>query len=132
MAAPAVVSEVAVVDVVGPMTIAAALSKLGLPGERPPVAALAGHAAVRTRERKAGVGVVIELPAQPVDGIVAARTIGCEPAFVGIIVRMAVDAGSRRILEDPRLMAVVALGLGVPAEQRETRQVVIEKDVLDP
>lgn len=132
MAAPAVVSEVAVVDVVGPMTIAAALAELGLPGERPPVAALAGHAGVRACERKAGLGVVLELPAQPVDGIVAARAIAGEPAFMLIVVCMAVDTVSRRSLKYPGLVAVVALGLGVPAEQRETRQVVIEKDVLDP
>ena len=62
------------------------------------VARMALQSVMRARKRVAGLLVVVEAPACPTVRVVAARTIGAEPAdMVGILVT--VRACARRILE---------------------------------
>ena len=132
MAASAVEAEFAVVHVVGTVTIAAALAELRMCAQGLPMAMVAGHRGVRTQQREICLRIVIEAPLLPVDGVVTGGAVVVEATFVGIVVPMAVDAGGRRIAEDLRPVAVLALGLCVRTQQREPGQPMIEEDVLLP
>ena len=71
MTTAAVEAELAVVNVIGAMTIRTAAAEPRLLGHRAPVAAFAGNVPMRTVENEAGLRVVIELPLRPVDRVVA-------------------------------------------------------------
>ena len=132
MAAAAVEAELAVVYVVGTVTVAAATALALHGGKRLAVAGVAGRVAVRAGEREPGPQVVIELPGQPVDRVVAGGAIVAVTPLVGIVVAVAVDANLRRVAENVGLMAAVAGSVGMCAEQREPGQVVIEEQVVLP
>lgn len=132
MAASAVEPELAVMNIVGTMTIAAALAKACLCCERLPVAGFASHLGMSAIENEVGLQVVVELPLLPIDRIVATVAALIEPALVGIIVAMAITAGHWRIGEDFRFVAIVAACLLVCAEQRKACQAMIEEHVIGP
>ena len=80
MASAAVEAEFTVVDVVSAMTVGAAASEPHLGRDRATVAGLARHIAVRARQFEFGLSVVIKLPLQPVDRVVAHSAIVRESA----------------------------------------------------
>ena len=49
-----------------------------------------------------------------------------------ILIRVTCVARGRRVDVDMRVVACAAFGIGVPAKQGETRQVVIEEEILRP
>ena len=134
MAGAAVLAELAVVDVVGAVTVDTGRSERGdLPVHgRTSVTAGACEPAVSAVEREIGLSVVIELPQGPVERRVAIGAFGTERRLVDIVFDVAVDALIRRVVESERRVAILADDLIVLAEQREAREVVIEAHALVP
>ena len=132
MAAATVGAELAIVNVVGTVTIAAARAEPLHSGQVRPVAALAGHGFMRALEREIGQQVVIEHPGRPFHRVVTRGAVVAETAIVRVVFEMAIDARLGRVAEDVGFMAIRALGVGMCAEERESREVVVEKYVLVP
>lgn len=86
---------------------------------------------MRSVEWVAGLRVVIETPACPPVRIVAKRAIAREAALV-MPVLVATRAGARCVLERGRTMTFFARQNGMPSDQRESRDVVIEGHFLTP
>ena len=132
MATPAVEAEFAVMDIIGAMAIAAAPAEFCMRGERLPVAIVAGHRGVRSEQWKVGLPVVVETPLLPVHRVVTCGAVVFETALVRVVVTVAVDAGGRSVVEDLRLMTVLALRFRMFSQQREPGQAVIEENLLLP
>ena len=88
--------------------------------------------AVRTFEHEVRLRVVVEPPFGPVDRVVAECTVIIEAICVRIVVAMTVDAIRWGIAEYMGIVAGIAFLVRMGAEQRESREVVIEKHVLLP
>ena len=116
MTATAVEAELAVVYVIGAMTIGTATPQPGLSGEGTPVAGVALHVEMRALQHKIGLPVVIELPLQPVHRVVAQGAVVREAVLVWIAVAVALDTLRWRIAENMGLVAGIALLVGVRAE----------------
>ena len=86
---------------------------------------------MRAGERIVGLLGVIETPPLPAIWIVAQRTLGTETPLVMRIL-MARTARLWRILEALGAMALLARYAGVQANQRKTRDVMIESHLLTP
>jgi len=74
---------------------------------------------------------VIEAPEWPPVRIVAKRAIARETSFV-ILVLVAIRTRAGRILEQGRAMAFLARHHGMPSDQRESGDVVVEGHFLTP
>ena len=110
--APAtVVAELSVMHIISPVTVTAAVAELLLHRERPPVAVFAGHHRMCAIEHKVSLQVVIELPLQPVDRVVAAGAARIKATVMTVVFQMTVDASRRRVVEDLGLMTGVTLGI---------------------
>ena len=68
------------------------------------MAGLAFDRHVRAEQRKPCLFVVIEEPRLPVNGVVTKTACIAKPAFVLVVVAMAVDAGRGRVPEHLRCM----------------------------
>lgn len=132
MAAAAVESKFAIMDVVGTVAVSAAPSKLRLDTQRLPMAGFAGEFDVSTVKDEVRLQVMVELPLLPVDRVVAPGTVLVESAAMWIVLAMTLDAGSWRIPENLRFVTVVAARVAVHTEERKARQTVIEEDVVGP
>ena len=84
---------------------------------------------VGTFESEVSVAGVIKTDQLPIDRVVAATAIVAEPAFV-MLVLMARRAGNRSRLEVRCLVTISADDLGVFANKRKSRLVVIERQLL--
>ena len=132
MTTAAVEAELAVVNVVGAMTIRTAAAESRLLRHRSPVAVFARNVPMCAGEDEAGLGIVVELPLHPVDRVMAESTVVDEAACMRIDVAMAVDTGLGYFAKNTGLMAGGAFRFGVGPEQREPRQVVVEEHVFLP
>ena len=132
MATPAIRAELSVVNIIGAMTVAAAAAKTRHRGKRLPVAVIATNSCVRAVQREIGLHIVIELPLQPVNRVVARGAVVLEATVVRIVLAMTIHTIPRRILEYVRLVTRIAFLAAVLAEQREACQVVIEEHVFRP
>lgn len=65
---------------------------------------------------KSCLRVMVELPGQPVHGVMTGRTVLREPVVVRVILSVAIDALLGRIAEHMCGMAIVALNVRVLAE----------------
>jgi hypothetical protein len=125
-------SELAVMDVIGTMTVGAVLAQARLHSERLSVTALARDIRVRTVKREARLLVVIEQPLLPFDRVVAKRAIFTEAPLVRVVFPVAADTGIRGITEYVRVVTLATFRLCVPAQQRKTCEIVIEEDIVLP
>jgi len=132
MAAPAVGAELPVVNVIGTVTIAATSAQPSHAGQVGAVAALARNGLVRALEREIGQHVMIEHPGRPVHGVVTGSAVVAESTFVRVVFQMAIDASLGCVAEDVGFMAVPAVDVGVRAEERESREIVVEKYIVLP
>lgn len=96
------------------------------------MAGLAFDRRMGAKQREGRHRIVVETPVLPVDWRVAAPAIFGKTTLVPVVLRVARSAVGGRVPESLSLMAGRALGLGVFTEQREPREVVIEKDTLVP
>lgn len=132
MTAATIETELSVVYIVRPVAVAAAIPESFHSGQRLPMAALTFRVAMRAVERKIGTQIVIELPGEPVHRVVTVAACVRVATLMRIILAMAVDAVFRCIAEHVRLVAAFAVRFRMLAEQRETRQVVIEEYIVLP
>ena len=91
MTSAAVETEFAIVNVIGTMTVGASASQPRLRNQGPPVTAVAWNFKVRALQGKVRLPVVVELPLQPVHGVVAQGAVLREAIRVRIAVAMAFD-----------------------------------------
>ena len=87
---------------------------------------------MRPVERKIGLHIVIEAPCQPVHGHMAERAVATEARLVNVILEVAIVALLGRIEIRMSLVAIVAFGLVVLAEQRKLCKVMIEPNLVRP
>lgn len=99
MTAATVGPKLAVMDIVGTMTVGAVLAQTRLRSERPAMTAFARDVRVRTVERETRLRVVVEQPLLPVDRVVAKEAFLAKPPLMRVIVAVATDAVFRGILE---------------------------------
>ena len=83
-------------------------------------------------QRKLCLLAVIELPERPAIGVMAAGALLAEPAFVNVLGTMTCEAFDRRIAIGTRRMAFLAGNAGVQPDERKSRKVVVEPDVVPP
>src|SRR5210317_871853 len=127
MVAATVGAELAVVNVIGPVTIATAVAGLLHCLQRLPMACVAGDRDVGTVEREVCQRVVVELPGLPVDGVVAGCAVAGVASLVRIFFRVAIDAQLRGVPEAMRFVARLTSCIGMPAQQRKAGQVMVEE-----
>jgi len=132
MATPAIRAELSVVNIIGAMTVAAAAAKTRHRGKRLAMAALAADAGVRAVQWEACLQIVIELPLQPVNRIVARGAVVLEATVVRILLAVAIHTIFGCILEYVRLVTRIAFLAAMLAEQWEACQIVIKKHVFWP
>lgn len=132
MAAAAVESEFAIVDVVGTVAVTATPSESCLDTQRLPMAVVAGDVDVSTVKDEVRLQVMVELPLLPVDRVVARGTVRVESATMRIVLAMTLDAGSWCIGKDLRVVAFIAFDVRVRPEQREAGEAVIEEHIIGP
>ena len=100
MTSAAVETEFAVVNVIGTMTVGASASEPRLRNQGSPVTAVAWNFEVRALQGKVRLPIVVELPLQPVHGVVAQGTIFREAVCVWIAVPMALDTLRGRVAKN--------------------------------
>ena len=98
----------------------------------PAVAIATAQSLVRTAQTEVRLSIVIEAPDTPAIGRVTEGAVPCQTPFVDVIGLVTIDALSSYAPVAAVEMAVLAGRRGMQAEQRETRQVVIETDPLTP
>ena len=131
MASAAVRAESAIVRVVPGMAPAAIGRQLHLV-RRFYVTALALEFRVRALQREVRGAAMIKLPELPAIRVVAARALLAEMAMmyiVGLVASHAVARGASKRLTD---VALLARHARVQADERESRHVVIEPDLILP
>ena len=131
MTTPAVGPELAVVNIIGPVTIAAATSEAFHGAQWLPVAVIACGVDMRAAQRETGLQVVIELPCVPVHRVVAAGAIAGETAVVRVLIRVAIRARRGGIPKHLRVVAGIAIRLGMFAKQLKPRKGMV-KPTVDP
>ena len=92
MAAAAVRAEFTIMDVIGPMTIAACTACLLHRCQRAAVAIIAGDVDMRAIYCETRLSIMIKKPQVPGDWVMTGLTVILEPAVVRIIIEMAIDA----------------------------------------
>lgn len=85
MAPAAIETELAVVNVVGTMTVVAAAAQLHLHFHRLPMTGFTLDIAMRTVQRKIGLPVMVKTPFRPVHRRVARRTVVGEAVAVRVV-----------------------------------------------
>lgn len=132
MTATAVGAEVTPVDIVAAMTGNAARIERHAFRGWPFVTVGAAERPVCAVDPERRAQIVVEFPPPPVHGVVAITTVRTEVSAMRIVGEMAIHACLRGVLEALRLVATRTFGTCVGADQRETRQVMIEPDGLRP
>ena len=132
MASATVKAEFAVMHVIGPVTVRTAAAQPGLCGQRSSVTSLAAYLEMCAAQLEIRLTVVIELPLQPVDGVVAQGAVIREAVRVRVFLTVAFGTLDRRVAEDMRIVARIARFVGVCSQQRETRQAVVEENQVRP
>jgi len=95
------------------------------------VAGVAIEASMRPIKSEFGLRVVIKTPAHPAIRVVAQRTIARQAAFM-VLILVAARACARGLLEGGGAVAFLAGDDGVTADERESRDVVIEGHLPAP
>ena len=116
MATPAIRAELSIVNIIGAMTVAAAATQARHRSQRLAMAAIAADPVMGTVQRESRLLIVIELPLQPVNRIVARGAVVLEATVVRVVFSVAFHAIVGRILEYVRLMTRIALLAAVLAE----------------
>jgi len=106
-------AELAVMDVVGAMTVSAVLAQARLCSERLAMTAFARDVRVRTVERETRLRVVVKQPLLPVDRVVAKEAVLAKSPLVRVIVAVATDAVFWGILEYVRVVTLATFRLCV-------------------
>lgn len=105
----AVGTKFTVMHIVATMTTAAGPAELDIAFHWTCVADFALQLHMRPVDLEARLQVVIEIPARPVGRTVTKTAIGAEFLLVGIILKVTIDTGFRRIFEPGGLMTICAL-----------------------
>ena len=92
-------TELTVVNVIGPMAIAAEAAEPHLYVQRLAVAGIAFDIGMRAVQFESGLRAVVEAPLAPVDWRVTRCAIFWKAIFMLIVVAMARDAVSRRVVK---------------------------------
>lgn len=130
MAALAVLSELTIVLVVGAVTAATGRCNRGRHClGRLTVTCKTVETGMRPVQWELRLQVVLEDPDQPVVWCVAERTIRAQTPLMSIVVAVAVNTTIRRIEKRMSFMASFAIRFFMTAEERESRQIVIESNV---
>ena len=129
MACFAVLSELPPMNVVGFVAPDASHWQIALGARH--MARMTTSTRMRSRQRKARGHCMVETRPLPGSSIVTAGTFRSEPTLV-IRVTMTSYARARRILEGRRAMATLAADRGVAADQREPRQIMINRGAFSP
>lgn len=87
---------------------------------------------VRAGERETGVHIMVELPGSPTARVMTAATLIAERALVHVIFAVTRRASAVGIVERHRRVALRTGNIRVRADQRKTRDVMIEADLCDP
>ena len=116
MAAPAIRAELSVVNIIGAMTVAAAATQARHRGKRLAMAAIAADTGVRAVQRESRLQIVIELPLQPVNRIVARCAVVLEATVVRIVFAVTIHTILWCILEYVRLVTCIAFLAAVLAK----------------
>lgn len=87
---------------------------------------------MRALQFKMRLRIVVESPFRPVHRVVAERAVARKTTVMGIVIAMAVHAVRGCVRENTGLVTGIARGVRVRAEQRESRQAMIEKDLVGP
>ena len=116
MAPAAVEAEFPVVDVVGPMAVGTAAAQPGLRSKGSAVTTVAADFEVCALQGEVRLPVMVKLPLQPVDRVVAKGAVLREAILVRVRFAMAFGAVRGRVAEDMRLVARVALLVRVRAQ----------------
>lgn len=95
------------------------------------MAGVAIEIAVSASQRVFRLRIVVKAPLFPADGIVTEPTIWAQTTFV-VPVAVATSAIQRRTPEIRRSMATFACNDSVPPDQREPREVMIERGRSTP
>ena len=119
-------------NIIAPVAASAAHRQRYRIGDRTIVAGEAVEPLVSAVEAEVGLAIVVELPDQPVVGVVTHRAIEAELLFVDIVLRMAVHAFARRIAERRIRMTAFTRDRCMESEQRELRDVMIETNRFGP
>lgn len=132
MAPATIKAKLAIVNIVGTMTVIAAAAQPHLIFHRLPMTGFTLRIAMRTIERKIGLRVVIETPLRPVDRRVAQRTVVGEAVTVRVlrlVTRHAVHWCTPELL---RFVTGRTFGVAMFAQQGESSKAMIEEDVFGP
>ena len=105
MAASAVGSKLPIVHIVTAVAVTTTGAKLRHGRQRLPVAVIATGFEMSARQEKIRFSIVIELPLQPVNGVVAGGAIFVKTPLVRVVLNMTFDARFRRIAKHVRLVA---------------------------
>ena len=132
MTAAAIGAKLAVVHVVGTMTITAAAVDTLHPGQSRSMAIVTTNFGVRAIKRKVGLQVVIECPEFPGNGVMTGITAIAHIALVRVVVTVARDTVDRFVGIGLAVVTAVAFLLLVFAQQGEARQVMVEKHRVLP
>lgn len=132
MAAAAVVSEFAIVNVIRAMTITAAAVNSFYFDQRSSMTIVAANSGVCAVKRKVGLKIVIERPDVPCNRVVTRLTAITHIAFVRVVVTVAGNAVHGLVRIGLTGVAAITFLFHVLAVQREAGQVVIEKHRILP
>ena len=132
MTAAAVEAELTIVNIVRAVTVGTAAAQPGLCGQGTSVTAVASNLEMRTLQDEVRLTVVIELPLQPVHGVVAQGTVFREAVRVRVVFTVTLGALRGRVAEYMGIVARVALLVSVRAQQRETCQPMVEEHLVGP
>lgn len=114
------------------MTVRTAAAQPGLCGQRSSVTGVARHVEMCTAQLEVRLTVVIELPLQPVNGVVAQGTVLRKAVCVRVFLTVAFGTLDRCVAENMRIMTCITLFVGMCSQERETRQAVVEEDLVRP
>lgn len=87
---------------------------------------------VRAVKYEIGLAVVVELPFGPVHRVMACGTVVVVSTLMRVFLEVTVDAYRGRVTKHMRFVAGLALLVGMLAQQREARQIVIEEHIVLP
>lgn len=129
MAAFALWTESAVMDVILDVAAHAGAPRLFGAIQRFLVAVVAGHLAMCAFQGEPRL-IVIEIPGFPSAGVMAGLALRAEASLVHVLLLVTAVASHGRIPKRRCQVALLAIGLGMAAGQRETRFIVVIGGVL--
>lgn len=132
MTTAAVVAEATEVRIVTPMTGIAVSRKRRVPPAVRHMTAITGHGDVGAGQRECCLDVVIEAPGAPIGRVMAGITLFAEPTAMRIIIAVAIDTVILGITIRRRGMAAVATDVRMRSQEWETRNVVVEAQLVGP